>query len=63
MGEPTPLRADFAAKLAFSLCLPPMGATKYQVSKTVYDLVLRPGYNVQELSGVRVPQHIRNEKR
>ena len=25
-GEPTPLRADFAAKLALALCLPPMGA-------------------------------------
>ena len=31
-GERTPLRADFAAKLALRLCLPPMGAVDDRVS-------------------------------
>ena len=39
--ERTPLRADFAARLALALCLPPMGAVEYLVSIFYTCLALR----------------------
>ena len=39
--ERTPLRADFAARLALALCLPPMGAVKYIVNIYYICLALR----------------------
>ena len=39
--ERTPLRADFAARLALALCLPPMGAVEFLVSIFYTCLALR----------------------
>ena len=36
-GERTPLRADFAARLALALCLPPIGAVEHRVSIFLHD--------------------------
>lgn len=47
-GKPTPLRADFAAKLALALCLPPMGAVNDRVSTSYTEP------KDQELRGARM---------
>ena len=39
--ERTPLSADFAARLALALCLPPMGAVEFLVSIFYTSLALR----------------------